>query len=392
MIAELLPKGWKAVPFEAAFHGKAKVPKVPRSAYRTAGKFPVVDQGQAFVEGYVDGPPPYSGPLPVIVFGDHTRIFKFVDFPFLAGADGVQVLIPNQDLFDPLFLYYALLNLHIPNRGYNRHFHLLREMLLPLPPLAEQRAITHVLEAIRAVKETTERVHAGLEALQRSLTHHLLAYGPSPLNQSIHEPIPPSHWTTLPLGKAVRRVKGRKPPVVHAQPQPGSLPYLTAECLRTGATEVFVDAQTAAQLPTCGPGDVLLLWDGANAGQAFRGRKGVLASTMVRLDPIPDLEKGFLYHFLRSQFPTLNGQTTGSTIPHVNKVVFENLPLPLPSLAEQQAMVAPLQAIEDRLEAERGKLKALEVFFRSLLRELVTGRRRLPEAFVARFREEGGAA
>jgi type I restriction enzyme S subunit len=145
--------------FDQAITRVTRVPKVKQSDYQPIGLVPIIDQGQSFIAGYTDKSP-YKDNLPVIVFGDHTRVLKFVDFPFVAGADGTQVLIPDSTLFDPLFVYYALSTIDIPSRGYNRHFSLLRESSLPLPPLPEQRAIAHVLRTVQGAKEATEGLSA----------------------------------------------------------------------------------------------------------------------------------------------------------------------------------------------------------------------------------------
>jgi hypothetical protein len=72
----------------------------------TSGSLPVIDQGQEPIAGYTnDCEMAYKGPLPVILFGDHTRIFKYVDFPFALGADGVKVLVPKK-AFNPKFLFF----------------------------------------------------------------------------------------------------------------------------------------------------------------------------------------------------------------------------------------------------------------------------------------------
>ncbi len=84
-----------------------------------------------------------------MLFGDHTRVFKFVEFPFVVGADGTHVLVPNKESFDPFFLYIVLTCLGILGRGYDRHFGLLKEHSVVSPPLPEQRA-----------KEATEKVIA----------------------------------------------------------------------------------------------------------------------------------------------------------------------------------------------------------------------------------------
>ena len=63
------------------------------------GRFPVIDQGQAFIAGYSDAEERViRDDLPLIVFGDHTRCVKYVDFPFILGADGTKVMKPKEEL------------------------------------------------------------------------------------------------------------------------------------------------------------------------------------------------------------------------------------------------------------------------------------------------------
>ena len=98
--------------------------KTKQKDYLSSGKLPVVDQGQSLIGGYTDNPnAELSCNLPVIVFGDHTRVVKYVDFPFGAGADGIKVLEPAEGIY-PKFLYYATqyLVLRLEDRGYARHY------------------------------------------------------------------------------------------------------------------------------------------------------------------------------------------------------------------------------------------------------------------------------
>ena len=131
-----LPEEWEVVVFEKCIKNEAsKVGKVKQQEYKVYGKYPIIDQGQSLIAGYCDNEKyVYEGRLPVIIFGDHTRILKFINFPFVTGADGTKVLIPNTSVILPEFFYFALLNIKIPNRGYNRHYSLLREQKLPPPP------------------------------------------------------------------------------------------------------------------------------------------------------------------------------------------------------------------------------------------------------------------
>ena len=82
--------------------------KISKREYLESGNFPIIDQGKKFIGGFTDnGKFIIQDSLPVIIFGDHTKTIKFVDFPFAAGADGIKVLKPI-DLFNPKFFFYFL--------------------------------------------------------------------------------------------------------------------------------------------------------------------------------------------------------------------------------------------------------------------------------------------
>ena len=124
----------------------AKVHQIPTSEYQATGRHPVVDQGKERVIGFSDRQDklfrcPKGG---VIVFGDHTCIVKFVDFDFLVGADGTQVLEAKSGQYSS---FHALQLQHsgVTPTGYNRHFKFLKEREFVAPPLQEQTAIATIL-------------------------------------------------------------------------------------------------------------------------------------------------------------------------------------------------------------------------------------------------------
>ena len=120
--------------------------KIQTTDYQPRGKHPIIDQGQEYIAGYTDKTDGLYTEVPVVIFGDHTRIVKYVDTPCFLGADGVKLLKPKCTNADVKYLYYCLCNARIPNTGYNRHFKWLKEIEIPLPPLDEQRRIAAVLD------------------------------------------------------------------------------------------------------------------------------------------------------------------------------------------------------------------------------------------------------
>lgn len=120
--------------------------KIPTNQYLSNGKYPIIDQGQTLVAGYTDEVEGLFEDVPAIIFGDHTRIIKYVDKPCFLGADGVKLLKANFKSANYKYLYYALLNAKIPNTGYNRHFKWLKEVEIPLPEEHIQEKIVLTLE------------------------------------------------------------------------------------------------------------------------------------------------------------------------------------------------------------------------------------------------------
>jgi len=171
-----LPKGWDLVRVSEAvkplrFDARRQI---PTSEYARSGRWPIIDQGQGEIAGYTDDEACLVGRKgPIIVFGDHTRVIKFVDFDFALGAQGTKPLVPVER-FDAKLLFHALSHLDVPNRGYNRHFKVFRELLIAEPPNDEQREIVAILDALDRKADLHRRKRAVLDDLFKTLLHELM--------------------------------------------------------------------------------------------------------------------------------------------------------------------------------------------------------------------------
>ena len=96
--------------------------KIQTSEYLQSGNHPIIDQSHSQIAGYTNLEDGIFADVPAIIFGDHTRVIKYVDTPFFLGADGVKVLKSKIQDIDYKYLFYCLQNAKIPNTGYNRHF------------------------------------------------------------------------------------------------------------------------------------------------------------------------------------------------------------------------------------------------------------------------------
>jgi type I restriction enzyme, S subunit len=148
--------------------------KVQTKDILESGKYPVVDQGKMFIRGYCDDSDRViSVAEPIVLFGDHTRETKFIDFDFVVGADGVKLLQPI--CIDPRYYFLVLRWLPLESRGYARHFKLLKAARIPLPPLAEQKRIVAKVDELMALCDRLEAQQAEREARHTPLARAALA-------------------------------------------------------------------------------------------------------------------------------------------------------------------------------------------------------------------------
>jgi type I restriction enzyme S subunit len=165
---------WAVIPFEECLHhANGKFKKLKKKDIKPTGRIPVVDQGETFIPGYIDNETDaYEGSLPVIIFGDHTRRLKFIDFHFAVGADGTKILKPIE-YFNPKFFYFYLRSLNLESQGYSRHYRFLKQTKVPIPSHSEQRRIVAKLEKllvkVDACKERLEKVPAILKRFRQSV-------------------------------------------------------------------------------------------------------------------------------------------------------------------------------------------------------------------------------
>jgi type I restriction enzyme S subunit len=207
----IFPNGWQVLPFDEAIEdvtgGSAKV---QTRDYLPEGRLRVIDQGQSDVAGYVDDVNlACKAPLPCILFGDHTRIFKFAKAPFALGADGVKVLVPRKGL-DARFAFYYLRTVRLPDDlGYSRHFKYLRETVVPVPSLETQRRIADILDKADAICRKRKDAIALTDELLRSAFLEMLG---DPVTN-------PKGWKTVPLEHLVDNDRGISYGVVQRGPE-----------------------------------------------------------------------------------------------------------------------------------------------------------------------------
>jgi restriction endonuclease S subunit len=145
----------------------------------------------------------------------------------------------------------------------------------------------------------------------------------------------PKHWKLKRLKFLLTYQKGKKPEELYpTKGTDNNLPYLSMELLR-GINDNISYCKFLDGLITVTNDDILLLWDGANAGEFVLGQDGILSSTMAKLDIIGNNERRFFYFLLKTMERVLKSHTIGMGIPHVNSDIFKDIISPLPTPLEQ---------------------------------------------------------
>jgi type I restriction enzyme S subunit len=344
-----------------------------------------VDQSSEYIAGFTDSEDSVvREELPVVVFGDHTRILKYVDFPFAAGADGTKILKPNREIFDSSFFFYALLSLDIPNKGYNRHYKYLRELSFQFPVAkAEQRAIALSLETVQRAKQAHQRELTLERERKAALMEWLFTHGTrgGATKQAEIGEIP-RNWELVTLGDVARISSGGTPDRNRPEYWNGGIPWV-----KTGEIRYNTIRETEETISTAGlensaakviPAGTLLM---AMYGQGItRGKVAILgidatlnqacAAILLSEQVMPN----FAFFYLQFAYERIRTLGHGANQKNLNAQLVGSIRFPLPPLEEQETICYQLAALDAKLSSMEKECALLEELLRAMLEELVTGR------------------
>lgn len=147
---------WEEMLLEDCINKVKYTTKLQTKDFLKKGRFPIVSQEEDYVSGYWNrSEDVFKIKKPVVVFGDHTRVLKYIDFDFVLGADGVRILEPIDDLH-PQYFYYFLRSNPVENLGYSRHFKLLKEKRVVIAPMTMQKEFAEKIQSINKQKKSID--------------------------------------------------------------------------------------------------------------------------------------------------------------------------------------------------------------------------------------------
>ncbi|CAK8717048.1 Type I restriction enzyme S subunit [Candidatus Electrothrix laxa] len=344
--------------------------KTPQKDFLDNGNIPVVDQGQQLIAGYVNERERVCKTTPpVIIFGDHTRAIKYVDFEFAMGADGTKVLVPKGE-GDTKFFFYALRALNIPNAGYSRHYKFLKKSEIPFPPLDEQKRIAKILDAADALRAKRREALAQLDTFLQST--FLDMFGDPVAN--------PMGWEVKPLGelgtlnRGISKHRPRNEPSLLGGPHPL---IQTGEVAKSGGyirsyTSTYSDlGLKQSKMWSTGTLCITIAANIANTG-------------ILTFDAcFPDSVVGFLSEeagraeYVQGLFwffkDILDRKAPQVAQKNINLKILRDLPVPLPPTDLQHRFAAIVKSVEQQKSRMKTHLTELDTLFASLQQRAFNG-------------------
>lgn len=194
--------------------------KIPQSDYLDTGKYRIFDQGKEYSVGFSNDEQGVVSDYPYIIFGDHTRVVKYVNEPCFIGADGVKLLkVINKD-FNPRFVYYNILAKPIENQGYARHFKFLKEIQFTEKTLSVQTNIVTELDTIQSAIDNKKQQ---LSLLDEAVKSRFIEMFGDIRNQEKYKGIP--------LSNLCKTMTGGTPPTSKPEYYEGTIPWITTVSL-----------------------------------------------------------------------------------------------------------------------------------------------------------------
>ena len=297
--------------FNEVFEDKTKYgTKIKTSEYCEMGAHLIIDQGQEQVAGYTDIEEGVFEEVPVIIFGDHTRVIKYVDKPFFLGADGVKVLRSKFKNANYKYLYYALKNARIPNTGYNRHFKWLKEVQIEYPDYRRQENVVKILDKVSDLIETRQHEIKRLDDLIKA--RFVEMFGDSASNEK--------GWKMNTFGDICTVRQGLQIPISKrlTEYEEDSYEYITVQYLHGGKEKEYI--KSPKESVKCTKDDILMTRTG-NTGMVVTNVEGVFHNNFFLIDFDRErFEKDFLVEYLNLDLiqADITRRAGTSTIPDLN--------------------------------------------------------------------------
>ena len=345
--------------------------KLPTSEYHETGKYPIIDQGKKTIAGYTDIEEGLFTEVPAIIFGDHTRIIKYIDTPFFIGADGVKVIKCLDKGADYKYCYYLLKSARIPDTGYNRHYKWLKESVFSEHNKQQQKQI---VDALTAMDQLIVKYNTEINILDELIKSRFVEMFGDPMTN-------PMKWIKKPLlqlGSCKNGMNFRS-----------NDSGIEIQCLGVGDFKDFSTIPDTSVLPKISlnemPSVEYLLRDNDIVFVRSNGNKALVGRCLaVYPGDIPTTFSGFCIRFriednsitvpyllrvLKTESVRKKVAGRGANIQNLNQKILSSLEIPIPPIDLQNQFADFVSQVDKTKSEVKQSIEKLETLKKSLMQE-----------------------
>lgn len=288
----------------------------------------------------------------------------------LATNQGFQSLVPTERALAQFLMYWCQAHRRefVARAGGNTFKEIsranVRSMPLLLPPVAEQRRIVDLLDAVDAAIDAARQQQEAVAEARKALLADVMR--------------PREGWVETTLGDCARFINGRA--YRKWEERTEGTPVLRIQNLHGGDRWFFTDLSLPPD-KYCDSGDLLFAWSASFGPYLWNGPKVVYHYHIWKVLPLADTEKRFLYYLLGHLTDRIKEESHGVTMMHITKEKIEAWRVALPSLSEQQRIVGLLDAVDAAGGTARDHISALMETRSNLLTDLLSGDHRIPDSY-----------
>ncbi|MEH2397478.1 restriction endonuclease subunit S [Nostoc sp.] len=259
----------------------------------------------------------------------------------------------------------------------------LNSIILPLPPLPEQKTIAHTLRTIQKAKETRQRELELERERKAALMQYLFTHGTRNETRKQTEigKIPES-WEVVKLGEICSISTGTTPSTNKPEYYKGNIPFIkTAQIVNNKIYEsdTYISEQAVLNynLKIYPPKTVFMAMygQGKTRGQVALLEIGA-ATTQNTAAIIPNykIDSEFLWQYLMNQYEKLREAAHQGQISHLNLGLVKQYKIALTSPEEQIYITDILKNCDRKIQALEKEIALTDELFHAMLEQLMTGK------------------
>ncbi|MEM3907208.1 MAG: restriction endonuclease subunit S [Nitrososphaerota archaeon] len=308
----------------------------------------------------------------------------FIGFEGALASTMIKI-IPKESLVNNRYLYYWL-------KKYNQILHsttvgtgiphvnkkIFENLLIPIPPLMEQKVIAEILSTVDSVIDRVRRLVERADKIKKGLMQELFTKG---IGHKEYKETPigkiPKEWKFNKLGNIAEIIMGQSPPSSTYNREGKGLPFLQGK-MEFGRIYPSPTLYCSKPIKIAEPNDILIsvrapVGDVNIAPFKLCIGRGLAA---IRFNPQKAIY-WFYFYYLQKIKKFLENLSKGSTFKAITKDDLENLEIPVPPLSEQEIIAEILYTVDEYIRMLEARLEHLEHVKKWLMDVLLTGKVRV---------------